>query len=156
LRFLSSPQLIDELEVDYTELGYVREQKNKILLYLVMTSRLMDNPLHSIVISRSGAGKSILVEITEQLCPPEDLHSVSDLTSQALYYFGQDDLKHKFTVVGEKEGTEGSDYPLRELISKKSITKAIPMKDPTSGQIKTVSITVNGTQGCLLERFEKA
>jgi hypothetical protein len=144
LRFLSSPQLIDELEADYTELGYVRERKNKILLYLVMTSRLMDNPLHSIVISRSGAGKSLLVEITEQLCPPEDLHSVSDLTSQALYYFGQDDLKHKFIVVGEKEGTEGSDYPLRELISKKSITKAIPMKDPTSGQIKTVSITVNG------------
>jgi len=144
LRFLSSPQLIDELESDYTELGYVRERKNKILLYLVMTSRLMDNPLHSIVISRSGAGKSLLVEITEQLCPPEDLHSVSDLTSQALYYFGQDDLKHKFIVVGEKEGTEGSDYPLRELISKKSITKAIPMKDPATGQIKTVSITVNG------------
>ncbi len=144
LRFLSSPHLIDELEADYTELGYVRERKNKILLYLVMTSRLMDNPLHSIVISRSGAGKSLLVEITEQLCPPEDLHSVSDLTSQALYYFGQDDLKHKFIVVGEKEGTEGSDYPLRELISKKSITKAIPMKDPASGQIKTVSITVNG------------
>jgi len=144
LRFLSSPQLIDELEADYSELGYVRERKNKILLYLVMTSRLMDNPLHSIVISRSGAGKSLLVEITEQLCPPEDLHSVSDLTSQALYYFGQDDLKHKFIVVGEKEGTEGSDYPLRELISKKSITKAIPMKDPASGQIKTVSITVNG------------
>jgi len=144
LRFLSSPQLIDELEADYTELGYVRERKNKILLYLVMTSRLIDNPLHSIVISRSGAGKSLLVEITEQLCPPEDLHSVSDLTSQALYYFGQDDLKHKFIVVGEKEGTEGSDYPLRELISKKSITKAIPMKDPASGQIKTVSITVNG------------
>jgi hypothetical protein len=144
LRFLSSVQMIDELEADYTELGYVRERKNKILLYLVMTSRLMDNPLHSLVISRSGAGKSLLVEITEQLCPPEDLHSVSDLTSQALYYFGQDDLKHKFIVVGEKEGTEGSDYPLRELISKKSITKAIPMKDPASGQIKTVSITVNG------------
>jgi hypothetical protein len=144
LRFLSSPQLVDELDADYTELGYVRERKNKILLYLVMTSRLMDNPLHSIVISRSGAGKSLLVEITEQLCPPEDLHSVSDLTSQALYYFGQDDLKNKFIVVGEKEGTEGSDYPLRELISRKSITKAIPMKDPASGQIKTVSITVNG------------
>jgi len=144
LRFLSSPQLIDELEADHTELGYVRERKNKILLYLVMTSRLMDNPLHAIVISRSGAGKSLLVEISEQLCPPEDLHSVSDLTSQALYYFGQDDLKHKFIVVGEKEGTEGSDYPLRELISKKSITKAIPMKDPASGQIKTVSTTVNG------------
>ena len=47
-------------------------------------------------------------------------------------------------MIGEKEGSEGSDYPLRELISKKSITKAIPMKDPGSSQIKTVTITVNG------------
>ena len=144
LQILESPHLIDEIEADYSRLGYVRESKNKILLYLVMTSRLMDNPLHSILISRSGAGKSFLAEITEQFCPPEDLQSVSDLSSQALYYFGQDDLKHKFVVIGEKEGSEGSDYPLRELISKKSITKALPMKDPVSSRIKTVSITVNG------------
>ena len=144
LQILESPDLLDDIEADYSRLGYVRESKNKILLYLVMTSRLMDNPLHSILISRSGAGKSFLAEITEQFCPPEDLQSVSDLSSQALYYFGQDDLKHKFVVIGEKEGSEGSDYPLRELISKKSITKALPMKDPVSSKIKTVSITVNG------------
>ena len=39
---------------------------------------------------------------------------------------------------------ENSDYPLRELITKKSITKAIPMKDQVTGQIKTVTIKVNG------------
>ena len=61
-----------------------------------------------------------------------------------MYYYGKDELKHKFIVIGEKEGSEGSDYPLRELITKKSITKAIPMKDPVSGQIKTVSIKVEG------------
>jgi len=144
MQFLKNPKLIDEIEEDYTRLGYVRERKNKILLYLVMTSRLMDTPLHTILISRSGAGKSMLVEITEQLCPPEELHSVSDLTNQALYYFGKEDLKNSFIVIGEKEGREGSDYPLRELISKKSITKAIPMKDAGTGQIRTVSITVHG------------
>jgi hypothetical protein len=95
-------------------------------------------------VSRSGAGKSRLVEVTEQLCPPEHLESVSDLSAQALYYFGQDDLAHKFVVIGEKEGSDGSDYPLRELISKRSITKAIPMKDQTTGQIRTERITVNG------------
>ena len=78
-----------------------------------MTSRLLDNPLHSIIMSRSSAGKSQLVDIIEQLCPPEELESVSDLSSQALYYFGQDDLKNKFIVIGEKEGSKGSDYPLR-------------------------------------------
>jgi hypothetical protein len=144
MQFLKNPRLIDEIEEDYTRLGYVRERKNKILLYLVMTSRLMDTPLHTILISRSSAGKSMLVEVTEQLCPPEELHSVSDLTNQALYYYGKDDLKNSFIVIGEKEGREGSDYPLRELISKKSITKAIPMKDAGTGQIRTVSITVHG------------
>jgi len=144
LRFLQNANLMDEIDNDYTRLGYVREKKNKILLYLVMTSRLMDNPLHSILISRSGAGKSHLVEITEELCPPESLESVSDLSAQALYYYGTDDLKHRFIVIGEKEGSAGAEYPLRELISKKSITKALPMKDPVTGQIKTISIRVNG------------
>ena len=143
-RFLSNPNLLDEIDQDYTRLGYVRERKNKILLYLIMTSRLMDNPLHGILISRSGAGKSLLVEVTETLCPPEDVESVSDLSAQALYYYGQDDLKHKFIVIGEKEGSEGAEYPLRELITRRSITKAIPMKDPVSGEIKTVTIKVNG------------
>ena len=143
-KFLTNPNLIDEIANDITKLGYVREKKNKILMYMIMTSRLLNNPIHAVVISRSGAGKSQIVDIIEQLCPPEELESVSDLSAQALYYYGQDDLKNKFIVVSEKEGSKGSDYPLRELISKKSITKAIPMKDQITGQIKTVSIRVNG------------
>ena len=59
LQFLKNPWLMDEIDRDYTHLGYVRERKNKILLYLIMTSRLMDNPLHSILISRSGAGNYV-------------------------------------------------------------------------------------------------
>ena len=142
--FLRSKNLCERINEDYNSIGYLRERKNKLLLYLVMTSRLMDTPLHSLIISRSSAGKSRLAEITEELCPPEEAVSVSDLSPQALFYYGQDDLKNKFIVIGEKHGSEAADYPLRELISRKSITKAIPMKDPASGQIKTVTITVNG------------
>ena len=143
-KFLQNENLIEELANDITKLGYVREDKNKLLLYLIMTSRLLDNPLHSIIISRSGAGKSQLVDIVETLCPPEELESVSDLSANALYYYSIDDLKNKFIVIGEKQGSRDSDYPLRELITKKSITKAIPMKDQVTGQIKTVTIKVNG------------
>ena len=57
---------------------------------------------------------------------------------------GRDGLKHKFIVIGEKEGSQGAEYPLRELITRRSITKAVPMKDPVSGEIKTVTIKVNG------------
>ncbi len=144
LRFLTNPKMLDEIESDYAELGYVQERKNKLLMYLVMTSRLTDSSLHAIAISRSGAGKSHLAEVTAELCPPEDLQSVSDLSAQALYYYGQDDLRHAFVVIGEKAGSDGSEYPLRELISRKSITKAVPMKDPSTGQIRTETITVEG------------
>ena len=144
LQLLESPKLIDEIEQDYTELGYVRERKNKLLLYLVMTSRLMENPLHAVIVSRSSAGKSMLVEMTGRLCPAEDVESISDLSAQALYYYGKDDLKHRFVVIAEQHGSQGSEYPLRELISRRSITKAVPMKDPVSGQVKTETITVNG------------
>ena len=144
LRFLTNPNLIDEIDDDISTLGYVRERKNKLVLYLVMTSRLMDSPLHSIIVSRSSAGKSRLVEIIEGLCPPEHLVSISDLSAQAFYYFGENDLKNKFVVIGERVGSEGSDYPIRELISRRSITKAIPMKDQLTGEIKTERITVNG------------
>ena len=144
IRFLSEPDLIDRIAADYDTLGYVMERKNKLLMYLVMTSRLMDNPLHAIAVSRSGAGKSMLAEITESLCPPEDVESISDLSANAMYYYGEDDLAHKFILIGEKAGSESSEYPLRELISRKSITKAVPVKDATSGQTRTTTITVNG------------
>ena len=144
MKFLKNPDLIKEIAKDINDLGYVREDKNKILMYLIMTSRLLPDPLSAMVISRSSAGKSRLVEIIEKCCPEEELESVSDLSQQAMYYYEQDQLKHKFIVIGEKEGSKGSDYPLRELISKKSIKKAVPVKDGLTGQIKTVNIQVNG------------
>ena len=78
-RFLREPDLIERIAAGYDTLGYVQEHKNKIPLYLVMTLRLMDNPLHAIAVSRGVPGKSLLTEITESLCPPEDAESISDL-----------------------------------------------------------------------------
>ena len=58
---------------DVDALGYVGEETNKRLLYLVAVSRKLDDPLSAIVLSQSGAGKSGLTEVIERLCPPEDV-----------------------------------------------------------------------------------
>jgi len=144
LSLLKNPNMLTEIENDITSLGYINEKKNKILTYLIMTSRLMNDPLHAVVVSRTSAGKSKLIDIIESLCPKNDLKSISDLTPQSLYYVQKNELKNKFIVIGEKEGSKGSEYPLRELISKKSITKTVPIKDQVTGIIKTVTIKVNG------------
>ena len=38
-RFLENPKLLDEIDEDFTSLGYVRERKNKLLLYLLCRAR---------------------------------------------------------------------------------------------------------------------
>jgi hypothetical protein len=86
LGFLKSKELCSRIVSDYEQLGYVGEEKNKLLLYLIMTSRLMDSPLHTLILARSGAGKSLLAEITAELCPPEEAQNISDLSEQSLYY----------------------------------------------------------------------
>ena len=73
LAFLRRSDLLDQVAKDVDALGYVGEETNKRLLYLVAVSRKLDDPLSTIVLSQSGAGKSGLTEVIERLCPPEDV-----------------------------------------------------------------------------------
>ena len=74
--------------------GYVGEETNKRLLYLVAVSRKLEDPLSAIVLSQSGAGKSGLTEVIERLCPPEDVVLLTRLTPQSLYYTEPGFLDH--------------------------------------------------------------
>lgn len=144
LRFLESPDLAREIVADMTTLGYVGEETNKIIGYLVSVSRKLAEPLSCIVISRSGAGKSELMEKVEHLTPPEDLVQFSSLTPQALYYMEPDALVHKLLLIEERAGSDQADYSIRELQTKKVLRKGVPLKDPSTGKITTVRLEVHG------------
>lgn len=123
--------------------GVIGEEANRLLMYLIFTSRKRNSPLHIISHGSSGAGKSHLQEKVAELIPEEDKIESTSLTSNALYYFGQYDLQHKLILIEDMDGAEGVMYALRELISKKHITKLVPMKD-SRGITKTVTFTVTG------------
>ncbi len=144
LKFLTNPNLINEIIKDITNLGHVGEEINKAIGYLVSVSRKLAEPLSCIIISRSGAGKSELMEKVEQLTPPEDLVQFSSLTPQALYYMDKDELVHKLLLIEERAGSDQADYSIRELQTKKVLRKGVPIKDPNTGKIKTIRLEVNG------------
>ena len=48
IRLLTCSDLIDEIAGDYEKLGYVQERKNKVLLYLVSSSRFGENESFSV------------------------------------------------------------------------------------------------------------
>lgn len=93
--------LVNEILRDVEKLGLVGEQNNKLMGYLVMTSRKLDDPLALLVLSGSGAGKSLLQDTLLKLCPDEDLVKLTSLTDRALFYKGEHALKNKVLALEE-------------------------------------------------------
>jgi DNA-binding transcriptional ArsR family regulator len=142
LALLKRPDLLDQVARDVDALGYVGEETNKRLLYLVSVSRKLQGPLSAIVLSQSGAGKSGITEVIEKLTPPEDVVLLTRLTPQSLYYTEPGFLDRKLVIVEERYGSQEADYSIRVLQSRGKLIAAAPIKDPQTGSLKTRVFTV--------------
>jgi 5S rRNA maturation endonuclease (ribonuclease M5) len=141
---LKSPTLYADILRDMETLGYVGEEANKGIGYLVGVSRKLDDPLSCVIISQSSAGKSVLADTVEKMTPPEDVVSLSRATPQAFFYIVKDGLVHKLVIMEERVGAENADYAIRTLQSKKKLSQAVSLKDEATGQIKTKFFEVRG------------
>jgi DNA primase catalytic core len=144
LGFLRLANLVEVILSDMEALGYVGEEKCKLLAYLIGLSRRMERPMSGIILSQSGAGKSTLTELVESLTPPEEVELFSRLSPMALGYLAKDYLKRKLLILEERVGAEGADYFIRTLQTKNFLRHAVPMKDPLTGQMHTRVIEVEG------------
>ena len=144
MRLGRSLGLLDEIQRDLNRLGIVGETTNRLLLYLAMTSRKTEEPLAVQILSSSGAGKSHLQDAVLSLCPDEDLIKLTSLTDRALFYKGEDSLKHKAIAIAEVAGADGARYALRNLISEKKLVIESTVKNPVTGKLETQVNTVYG------------
>jgi len=138
------PDLVGEILRDVEKLGLVGEQNNKLMGYLVMTSRKLDDPLALLILSGSGAGKSLLQDTLLKLCPDEDLVKLTSLTDRALFYKGEHALQNKVLALEEVAGAEGAYYAIRNLISAKKLVIESTIRNPLTGQLTTQVNTVHG------------
>jgi hypothetical protein len=143
IAFLQQENLLERTNEMIGNSGMIGEEQNRLLMYIIFTSRKREHPLHIISLASSGAGKSYLQEKVSELIPEEDKIEMTVLSESALYYFGQEELKHKLILIEDLDGAENALYPLRELQSKRKITKTIVTTD-TKGNTKTAHLTVEG------------
>ena len=141
--FLQQPNLLEKSNDAIGKSGVIGEELNRLLMYLIFTSRKREHPLHIISLGGSGTGKTYLQEKVGELIPKEDKLEITVLSENAFYYFGQTELQHKLILIEDLDGAENVLYPLRELQSKKRISKSVAHKD-TRGNTKTISLTVEG------------
>lgn len=148
--FLKQPNLLEKTNEMIGRAGMIGEEKNRLMMYLIFTSRKQPQPLHIVSLGASGTGKTHLQEKVSELIPEEDRIEITTLSENAFYYFGQRELKNKLILIEDLDGAENSFYPLRELQSKKRISKTIAHKN-TKGETKTIHLVVEGpvsVSGC--------
>jgi len=155
IAYLKAPQLMKRTMDDIGSSGVIGEEYNRLLMYLIFTSRKREQPLHIVSLGSSGTGKTHLQEKVGELIPEEDKIEITTLSENAFYYFGQRELKHKLILIEDLDGAENVLYPLRELQTKKRISKTIAHKN-TKGETHTIHLIVEGpvsVAGCTTQEY---
>jgi hypothetical protein len=143
IHFLAQPNLLQRTNELIGQSGIIGEITNRLIMWLIFTSRLTNRPLHIVSFGSSGTGKSHLQEKVGELIPDEDKIEITALTENAFYYFDKAELGHKLILIEDLDGIWSALYPLRELQSKQRISKTVTIKD-RSGHTKTIHLKVYG------------
>jgi len=140
---LKSKDLVKQTLKLISQSGLIGEQKNGLLLFFLYLSRITDEPLHAIIFGKSGSGKTYLQTRVSECLPEEAVRTVTSLSENTLYYSPKDFWKHKVLLIEDLEGVYNAFLPLREFMSKQSISKLTTDKDAKGNNVQKV-LTVEG------------
>lgn len=117
-----SPDILDEFVSTLKGQGVVGEERAAKLLYLVMTTRLLERPVSAVVKGPSSAGKSYLSRSVLRYFPNSAYRELTAMSERALAYT-EEPMKHRMLVLYEAAGLRGetANYLMRSLISEGEI-----------------------------------
>lgn len=138
---IGAKDILTEVVRHCRTLGIVGEENTIQLIYLALTSRVLDKPISMAIKGTSSVGKSYILKILLAFFPKSAYFDISSMSDKALFYT-EEIFEHRFLIIGEAVGlsSEFISYLIRILLSE--------------GQIKhmTVESTDHGNQGKYLEK----
>ncbi len=124
--------------------GLVREKKNRCLLYLMFTSRMMEKPICGIGKGDSSSGKTFLAQMVLSLIPPEDVCEFTRMTPHAIEYRGEYGFQHKILFIREAPGSDDSQHTLRTFISEGDIVVSTVERNEETGRHEARDLKIYG------------
>jgi hypothetical protein len=143
------PRILDRFADALDQHGVVGERRAAQLVYLIVTSRLLDRPVNAVVKGPSSAGKSYMTECVLAFFPPNAYFTVSGMSERALVY-SDEPLQHRVLVIFEAHGVQGefASYLLRSLLSEGRVRYVTVEKTPAG--LKPRTIDRQGPTGLLI------
>jgi hypothetical protein len=135
------PNILGSFAGELSGIGVVGERRAAKLIYLAVTSRLLDRPVSVAVKGPSSGGKSFVVESTLKFFPPEAFYSLTAMSDRALAY-SSEPLRYRHLVIYEAAGmaSDFATYLIRSLLSEGRL------------RYETVEKTKDGLAPRLIER----
>lgn len=143
INFMQRKDYLKQLYELIQKSGVVGERNNSLVLWITYATRKRHDPLHVICLGASGTGKTYLQEKISDLVPEEDKVSGTAISENALYYAQDLNMKNKLFIIEDLDGASNILYALRELQTKKTISKMVTQKD-SKGNMRTEIVTVHG------------
>jgi DNA-binding transcriptional ArsR family regulator len=121
--------------------GVAGEERTAKLLYLAMTSRLLERPVSVALKGPSSGGKSYLVERVLSFFPKSAYYALTAMSDRTLAY-SEEPIRHRFLVIYEAAGmnSDFATYLMRSLLSEGKV------------RYETVEKTSEGIKPRLIER----
>src|SRR5215217_3440016 len=135
------PDILGRFAIDLARSGVAGEERIAKLLYLAVTSRLLQRPVSIVLKGPSSGGKSHVVERVLTFFPKSAYYALTAMSERTLAY-SEEPIKHRFLVIYEAAGMSGefATYLMRSLLSEGRV------------RYETVEKTSEGMKPCLIER----
>jgi hypothetical protein len=136
-----APNILERFAAELAQSGVAGEVRIAKLLYLAVTSRLLDRPISIALKGPSSGGKSHVVERVLSFVPESAYYALTAMSERTLAY-SEEPIKHRFLVIYEAAGMSGefATYLMRSLLSEGRV------------RYETVEKTSEGMKPRLIER----
>ena len=135
------PRILERFATDVARCGVVGEDSLLKLLFLAVTSRLLEKPVSVAVKGPSSGGKSYTIDQVLSFFPTTAYYVLSAMSERALAY-SSEPLSHRMLVIYEAAGlaSDIASYLVRSLLSEGRV------------RYETVDRTKEGLRARLIER----
>ena len=139
---LVKPNILNSFGDLCNQMGLVGEEQNAKLIYLAITSRVLENPVNLLIKGPSSGGKSYTLDIVLKAFPKVAYYALTSMSEHAMAY-SEEPMSHRFLVIYEATGlnTDIANYLVRSLLSEGRI------------HYETVEKTQNGLGTRVIERL---
>jgi hypothetical protein len=136
-----APNILERFAEELARSGVAGESRIAKLLYLALTSRLLEKPVSVALKGPSSGGKSYVVERVLSFVPESAYYALTAMSERTLAY-SEEPIKHRFLVIYEAAGMSGefATYLMRSLLSEGRV------------RYETVEKTSEGMKPRLIER----